>query len=325
MASSLLTRKQVMDGPEVDQSGNWTASRSSSISRILPGPVLVLLSIVFAQLGAATAKTLLATHSACSIVFLRLGFAAIMLWLVEPPRVRLYSKRQWFYAAALGIVMVGLSLAFYQSVSRIPLGITMTIEFLGPFMVALAASRKAQDVLWPLLALAGILLLAPIGNLRSSSLSLAGIAFAFLAAIAWGAYLVLAKRTTAIFSGTTGLTMAMTVATAGILPFGLISGGKSLLDLNLLVSGFWVSVLSTIIPFSLEFLALKRMSPRTFGILISGEPSVAALVGVVMLHEQLGFRAWAALAFVSIAMLGVMSQDAKSLARTKLQPSLQEI
>jgi len=282
-------------------------SRRNSVISALPPPALVLFSILSAQLGAAVAKILLATHDAFSMVLLRTGFAAIVLWLVARPKLRQYSKRQWRYAAGLGLVIAALSLAFYESVSRIPLGIAMTIEFLGPLTVAMVASRKVNDLLWPMLALGGILLLAPIGALRS--LSIPGLAFAFVAAAAWAAYLVLTKRTTAIFSGTTGLALAMIFGAMSILPFGLISGGKSLLSFSLLAKGFCVSMLSTMIPLSLEFLVLKRMSPRTFGILVSADPAVAGLIGVVILHEHLGLREWVALALVSAAALGVMSQE----------------
>jgi inner membrane transporter RhtA len=244
------------------------------------------------------------------MVLFRTGFAAIVLWLVARPQIRQYSQRQWGYAAGLGIVISALSLAFYESVSRIPLGIAMTIEFLGPLTVAIVASRKVNDLLWPILAIGGILLLTPIGDLRS--LSIPGMVFAFLGAAAWAAYLVLTKRATAIFSGTAGLTLAMTFGALAILPFGLFNGGRSLLDVSLLAKGLCVSMLSTLIPLSLEFLVLKRMSPRTFGILVSADPAVAAFIGVVVLHEHLGLRGWVALALVSAAALGVMSQEGKS-------------
>ncbi|HLJ25998.1 MAG TPA: EamA family transporter [Candidatus Angelobacter sp.] len=303
-----MSSKQVVDDySQVARPGILPVSEPNSMVNILPPQAMVLLSILSAQLGAAIAKNLLATNSAFSIVLLRTGFAAIVLWLVARPQMRQYSQRQWLHAAALGIVIAGLSLAFYESVSRIPLGITMTIEFLGPLMVAVAGSRKAKDLIWPVLALGGILLLAPTGNLKS--LSLAGMAFAFVAAAGWAAYLILAKRTTTIFSGTSGLTLAMTFGALSILPFGLLSGGRSLLDFSLLMNGFWVSMLSTMMPLSLEFFALKRMTPRTFGILVSADPSVAALIGVIVLHEHLSARAWAALVLVSIATLGVMSQS----------------
>ena len=286
------------------------SSKRISILGALPPPAMVLFSIVSAQLGAAVAKILLASHDPFSIVLFRTGFAAIVLWLVARPQVSQCSQRHWGYAAGLGIVIAVLSWAFYESVSRIPLGIAMTIEFLGPLTVAMVASRRIKDLIWPILALVGILLLAPVGGLKS--LSVPGMMFAFVAAAAWAGYLILTKRTTAIFSGTTGLTLAMTFAALAILPFGLFNGGKALLGFSLLAKGFCISMLSTMMPLSLEFLVLKRMSPRTFGILVSADPAVAALIGMVVLHEHLGLRGWVALALVSAAALGVMSQEEKS-------------
>lgn len=317
MSSSPLASSQLMaNSQRAEPEASPVARRGIAIG-ILPPPVMVLLSILSIQLGAAIAKIMLGTHTASTIVLMRAGFAAMVLWLVAPLRLRQYSKQQWFYAAMLGVVIAALNVAFYQSVSRIPLGITMTIQFLGPLAVAVAASRRMKDIIWPILALGGVLLLAPTGNLRS--LSLTGMAFAVAAAILWAGYVILTKKTTAMFSSTTGLTLAMTVGTVAILPFGVLNAGKSLFDFSLLASGLLVSVLSTMIPFSLEFLALKRMSSRTFGILVSLDPSVAALIGLLMLHEHLALRAWAALTLVSVATLGVMYQDGKSQGTGKLE------
>lgn len=307
MSSSLIERTQLDAG--MARPGGLPVPAPKNIATLIPAPAMVLLAVLSVQLGAAIAKPLLATHSAFTIVLLRFSFATMVLSLIAPPRIRHYSKRQWLHAAALGIVMATLSLTFYQAISRIPLGVTMTIQFLGPLTVAVAVSRQAKDLVWPGLAVAGILLLAPVGNL--GPLSLSGLAFAFLAAAAWGTYLIIAKRTATMFSGTTGLTLAMTFAAVTSLPFGFLSGGKSLLDFSFLASGFGVSLLATMIPFSLEFLTLKRMSTRTFGVLMSAEPSTAALIGLAVLHEHLALRAWAALALVTIATVGVVSQDAK--------------
>lgn len=310
MSSSPLAKTQRAATSPAAQPRRLSVSGAPGVASFLPPPVMVLLSIVSTQLGGATAKALLATHTSFSLVLLRTGFAAVVLWVLAPPRLRQCSRSQWFSAAWLGLAIATLSLAFYQSISRTPLGITMTIEFLGPLTVALLGSRKTRDLIWPVLALAGILLLAPVGNLKS--LSWVGLGFAFLGAAAWGTYLILAKQTTTLFFGATGLTLAMTFAAISILPVGLFSSGKSLLDVSLLANGLWLSLLSTIIPLSLEFLALKQMSSGTLGILMSGEPAVAALIGLIVLHEHLGWQAWAALALVSIAVFGVMSRDAKN-------------
>jgi inner membrane transporter RhtA len=301
-----LPRKPVIEGPAVSAESVLAGRDARGIVDALPPPLLVLLSILSAQLGAASAKFLLVSSSAASIVFLRTGFAAIVLWLMVRPQVRQYTKRQWVHALLLGLVTAAMNLSFYAAIARMPLGIVMTIAFLGPFTVSLLASRRASEFVWPILAFTGVVLLAPIG--AQKYLSIPGMAFAFSAAAGWAGYLVLTARTSAMFSGTTGLALAMTFGALATLPLGLAGSGKALLSLSFMAKGFAVSMLSTMIPFSLEFLVLKRMSPRTFGILVSAEPAVAALIGLVILHEHLGVREWVALVLVSVAALGVTSQ-----------------
>lgn|SRR5579871_4105438 len=277
---------------------HWASSRLE----VIPPPVMVLLSILALQMGSANAKTLLTQLSTPSVVLMRTGFAAIVLWIVARPQVRHYSKSQWAHAALLGVVTALMNLAFYASIARIPLGVAVTIEFLGPFAVSLAGSRKAIDFLWPILAFGGILLDTPTGALRS--LSSTGIAFALAAAVGWAGYILVTARTSAMFSGTTGLGLAMSFAAMVTLPVA-IPHGAELLNFPLAARGFAVAMLSTTIPFSLEFLVLKKMSPRTFGVLLSAEPAVAALIGLVVLQERLGVREWLSLLLVSIATLGV--------------------
>src|SRR5579871_1795041 len=296
---------------------HWASSRLE----VIPPPVMVLLSILALQMGSANAKTLLTQLSTPSVVLMRTGFAAIVLWIVARPQVRHYSKSQWAHAALLGVVTALMNLAFYASIARIPLGVAVTIEFLGPFAVSLAGSRKAIDFLWPILAFGGILLDTPTGALRS--LSSTGIAFALAAAVGWAGYILVTARTSAMFSGTTGLGLAMSFAAMVTLPVAIPHGAELLnfpwppagnsitphhavlLNFPLAARGFAVAMLSTTIPFSLEFLVLKKMSPRTFGVLLSAEPAVAALIGLVVLQERLGVREWLSLLLVSIATLGV--------------------
>ena len=281
-------------------------SHTHGLMDALPPPVVVLLAILSAQLGAATAKFLLVSAGPVSLVLVRTGFAAVVLWIMVRPQVRQYTKRQWIHAMLLGVVTAAMNVAFYGAIARLPLGIVITIAFLGPFTVSLFSSRGASEFVWPILALAGVVLLSPLG--AQKHLSIPGLAFALGAAAGWASYLLLTARTSAMFSGTTGLALAMTFGAVAVMPFGLASGGKVLLSVSFLAKGFAVSMLSTLIPFSLEFLVLKRMSPRTFGILVSAEPAVAALIGMVVLHEYLGAREWVALVLVSVAALGVTYQ-----------------
>ncbi len=273
------------------------------IATMIPPPVLLFLAILSIQLGAATAKNLFAALGAPGVVFLRLGFAAIVLWLIARPNVREYSRQQWTYAALLGVVTALLNTAFYLALVRLPLGIVVAVEFLGPLSVAVIGSRKLVDFVWPLLALAGILLLAPFGSM--AAFDPIGLLLAFFAAVVWAGHILITARTSVMFSGVTGLALAMTVSALVAMPLGIASGGMALLNISLLFEGFLVAMLSTTIPYALEFIALKRMPPRTYGILVSSEPAVAALIGFVLLHEVLGVRGWIALGLVSLASVGV--------------------
>ncbi len=275
----------------------------SGVLQLLPPPIMVLLAMLSVQFGAATAKSLFAPLGAPGVVFVRTGFAALVLWLIARPQVRQYSRHQWSSAIILGVVIAIMNLLFYESLVRLPLGVAVTIEFLGPLAVALLGSRKLRDLVWIVLAFGGVLLLAPIGDL--SGLDPLGILFACGAAIGWAAYILLTSRTSKLFTGTTGLALAMSAAALVMLPLGVISAGPALLSIPLLFKGVVVAMLSTTIPFSLEFLALKRIPPRTFGILMAAEPAIAALAGLLLLSEQPTVRALAALVLVSAATIGV--------------------
>jgi inner membrane transporter RhtA len=275
----------------------------SGMLQLLPPPMMVLLAMISVQFGAATAKSLFAPLGAPGVVFVRIGFAALILWLIARPQVRQYSRHQWSSAIVLGIVIAMMNLLFYESLVRLPLGVAVTIEFLGPLAVALLGSRKLRDLVWIVLAFGGVLLLAPIGDL--SGLDPIGILFACGAAAGWAAYILLTSRTSKLFTGTTGLALAMSAAALVMLPLGVISAGPALLSIPLLLKGVVVAMLSTTIPFSLEFLALKRIPPRTFGILMAAEPAIAALAGLLLLSEQPPLRALVALVLVSAATIGV--------------------
>jgi inner membrane transporter RhtA len=296
------TRPHVLAGP-------LRGLRSlSGVLQLLPPPMMVLLAMISVQFGAATAKSLFAPFGAPGVVFVRTGFAALILWLIARPQVRQYSRHQWSSAIVLGIVIAMMNLLFYESLVRLPLGVAVTIEFLGPLAVALLGSRKLRDLVWIVLAFGGVLLLAPIGDL--TGLDPLGILFACGAATGWAAYILLTSRTSKLFTGTTGLALAMSAAALVTLPLGVISAGPALLSIPLLLKGVVVAMLSTTIPFSLEFLALKRIPPRTFGILMAAEPAIAVLAGLLLLSEHPTLRALVALVLVSAATIGVARSGA---------------
>jgi inner membrane transporter RhtA len=193
-----------------------------------------------------------------------------------------------------------MNFSIYQSMARIPLGIAVTIEFLGPLAVAIAASRRLLDVVWAVLAFGGVVLLARGGG----DVSWSGIAFALLAGACWAAYIVLSAATGRRFSGSTGLALASVVGTVAIAPVGVAAGGTALLSPELLLIGAGVGLLSSVIPYSLELEALRKVPPRVFGILMSLEPAVAALVGLVILGEILNVQEWAAIGCVILACVG---------------------
>jgi inner membrane transporter RhtA len=189
-------------------------------------------------------------------------------------------------------------LAFYAAIDRIPLGITVAIAFAGPLTVAVVGSRQIRDVLWVLLAAAGILLLSPFNNI---SLDAGGVALAFLSAFTWASYILLSGRINRVMDGNTALTLAMGVAALVSLPVGVIGAAGVLANPSLILLTVIVALLSSAIPFALEFQALKTMPPRVFGLLVSLEPVVATLIGFVILHEMLAVRDVIGIILVTIA------------------------
>ncbi|GGK84753.1 threonine transporter RhtB [Sphaerisporangium melleum] len=268
----------------------------------VPPSGLVILGIFSVQIGAGLAKNLFATLPPSAVVFLRIAAGAAILTLLARPRLRGLGRRDLALGAAFGATLAVMNLSFYEALAQLPMGICVTIEFLGPLGVAVAASRRRSDVLWVLLAAAGIVLLAPWG--QAGGLRWAGIGFAALAGLCWAGYIVLSAAVGGRIAGTTGLSIAMLVATALTAPVGITTGGADLLTPELLLLGAGVGLLSSVIPYSLELEALRRMPKRVFGILMSLEPAAAALVGLVVLGEILHLREWAAIGCVVIASAG---------------------
>ena len=284
--------------------GRPLASRLSDRSRNVPPTVLVTFSIVSVQLGAAIAKTLFDSLGPGGTVFMRITFAALVLVLLVRPKLRGYDRAGYLVAGLFGLALSAMNLSIYLAIDRIPLGVAVTLEFVGPLGLAVAGSRRVLDLLWVVLAAAGILLLAPLGLFGGMDLDPVGAAFALLAGCLWASYILLSARTGSAFPGGTGLVIALCVGTVILCPFGIADAGYALLDPKLLVAGFGVAMLSSAIPFSLELEALRKIPARVFGVLMSLEPAVAALAGLVVLGERLGMRAVAAVFFVTVAAAG---------------------
>ena len=265
---------------------------------------LVMGAIASVQVGAAIATTLFDELGPAGTVLLRTGFAAVALLLLWRPRLRGRTGNGLRDAVLFGLALAGMNLSFYAAFDRIPLGIAVTFEFTGPFAVAVAASRRASDLLWVALAAGGIVLLSPGIH---GSLDTTGTLLALLAGAFWAMYIVLAVRVGRAFSGGQGLTLAMIVATVVLLPSGIVAGGGDLGDPGLLAVGLAVALLSSAIPYSLEMEALRRLPTGTFGVLMSLEPAVAALVGLVALGQGLSANEVVAIGLVVAASAGALS------------------
>jgi inner membrane transporter RhtA len=284
--------------------GRSIAARLSDGSRSVPPTALVMLGIVSAQLGAAIAKTLFDSLGPGGTVFVRVAFAALVLLVLVRPKLGGHDRKAYLVAGLFGLALALMNLSIYLAIDRIPLGVAVTLEFVGPLGVAVAGSRRILDVLWVVLAAAGILLLAPLDAFGGMDLDPVGVAFALLAGCLWASYILLSARTGSAFPGGTGLVIALCVGTVFLAPVGIAGAGSALLDPKLLLVGFGVAMLSTAIPFSLDLVALRKIPARIFGVLMSLEPAVAALAGLVVLGERLGIRAVVAVAFVTIAAAG---------------------
>ncbi|HEY6714575.1 MAG TPA: EamA family transporter [Rubrobacter sp.] len=284
--------------------GRSLASRISDRSRGAPPTALVIFPIISVQLGAAVAKSLFDSLGPGGTVFLRIAFAALVLFLLVRPKLGGHDRAGYLVAGLFGLTLAGMNFSIYLAFDRIPLGVAVTLEFVGPLGVAVAGSRQLLDLLWVVLAAAGILLLAPLSVLGGMDLDPVGVAFALLAGCLWASYILLSARTGSAFPGGTGLVIALCVGTFVLFPFGIAGAGYALLDPKLLLAGFGVAMLSSAIPYSLELEALRKLPARVFGVLMSLDPAVAALAGLVVLGERLEMRAVAAIIFVTIAAAG---------------------
>ena len=267
----------------------------------IPPTVLVLLAVSSVQFGGAFAKTLFDEIGPGGTVFLRVFFAALILGALWRPALSGRSAADWRLISAYGLALVAMNLSFYEALDRIPLGIAVTFEFVGPLGVAIAGSRRALDVLWVVLAAAGILLLSDFGTADLDGL---GVALALLAGAFWAAYILLAARVGRRYPGGQGLALGMAVGVLLVAPVGLADAGGDILDAEVLAIGLAVAILSSAIPYTLELEALRRMPQGVFGVLMSLEPAAAALAGFIVLGEGLATREVVAIALVVTASAG---------------------
>jgi inner membrane transporter RhtA len=281
----------------------------------VPPPLLLGAGILSVQVGAGIAARLFSTVTAAGMTGLRLWTATILLLaLGGRPAIRavraVLASRSWrdaLVVAAFGATLGIMNYSIYQAFARIPLGIAVTIEFLGPLVVSIAMSRRLIDVLWVALAGTGVALLSTAGvapGATGHQATAAGVIFALVAATSWACYILLSAATGRRFPGSSGLVIAMVIASVVVTPAAVLSAGRALLRPAVLAIGVAVGLLSSVIPYRFELETLRRVPARVFGIWMSLEPAVAALVGVVLLSQSLSPLQWVAIGCVIVASAG---------------------
>ncbi|KKO48813.1 transporter [Arsukibacterium sp. MJ3] len=263
----------------------------------------VILAMMTIQTGASIAKQLFPLIGPEGTTALRLGFSAVVLWLVFRPWRALPMGRDWQAIIIYGLCLGGMNILFYLAIARIPLGIAVALEFTGPLTVALLASRRKRDLFWVACAIAGILLLLP--DMRGvDALDPIGVLLALAAGACWAGYILFGKKTGSQASGGITVALGITVAAVVLVPVGAITQGLALLSWQVLPLGLLVGILSSAVPYSLEMVALRHMTSQNFSVFMSMEPAIAALAGLLILSELLTLWQWLAIALVIVASLG---------------------
>ena len=273
----------------------------SRVDRV-PAPLMVLVAIGSVQIGSAVARTLFDDLGAPGVTLLRLGLAALFLLVLIRPKVRTWSRRSWGAALLLGFVLAAMNSVFYLSLRTVPLGIAVTVEFLGPLLLALVQTRRWIDLVWALLAGVGVALL---GLDTASGIPLSGLLLAGLAGAFWAGYILASARVGRLLPGVDGLAVALAFGTVLVIPYGAPGALGVLEQPSLLIAAAAVALLSSVIPYGLELTALRRLPTRVFGILMSMEPAAAAVAGLIILGQALVVPQIVALVLVSTASVGI--------------------
>jgi inner membrane transporter RhtA len=286
------------------------AARDSSVRTARVSPVspvwLVLFGILSVQFGAAIAKTLFDEVAPTTIVWLRLATSAVVLLAIARPALRGRTRQDWQVVVTFGLILGLMNWSIYQSFARIPIGLAVTLEFVGPLTLAVLGSRRARDLIWVGLAGLGVLLL----GLQPGDLTWAGVGFALLAGACWAAYILLSAQTGRRWQGVDGLAIASVVAALLLTPLTLGRYADQLSDARILVIGALVGLLSSVIPYTCELVALRTLRPAVFSILMSLEPAAAALAGLIVVHERLSPVQLVAMACVVVASVGATRSGA---------------
>lgn len=271
-------------------------------------PMLAVVgSIISLTVGTSYGKQLFPLLGPGGTALYRVFLAALLLLVIWRPWREQYSRQDWKGLIQFGLILGLMNFFFYQTIARLPLGIAIAIEFTGPLTVAIMLSRRFIDFVWVGITTAGLCLLLPLDTKVDAALSLAldplGLFFAFVSALLWGLYIVFGKRVTHLHGGRS-TALGMTVAALTILPMAVHESGAKLYQPQLFLAALGLAIASSAIPYSLEMYALKKLPKHTFGILLSLEPAVGALSGLLILHEVLTFSQWLGIACVMSASIG---------------------
>jgi inner membrane transporter RhtA len=266
----------------------------------LPASLLIVAAAFSVQGGAALATTLFADAGALGTVFVRTAFAAVILLALAPELLRGRPAGPLRWPLALGVALAGVNSLFYLSIDRVPLGVAVTVEFLGPLAVAVAGSRRRLDFVWIVLAGAGVALLGS----PTVDVDRVGLLLALAAGVFWAAYIVIGKRLGRTWPLGQGLAVSMAIAAVLVAPFGIVEAGAGLASPRVIALAFVVGFLASVVPYVLELAALRRLAASTFGILMSLGPAVAALAGAVFLSQRLGAFELLAVGLVVVASAG---------------------
>lgn len=269
---------------------------------VLLAVTVLLISMVSYQCGAALAKQLFPLVGAQGATAFRLGLGALILLLIRRPWRSSRSGRDWRTIWGYGVSMGVMNLVFYLSLRTIPLGIAVALEFTGPLALALFGSRRLLDFVWIALVVAGLVLLLPLGG-HMQALDPIGVMYALIAGVGWALYIVLGQKAGAAY-GADAVTLGTSIAALVAIPFGVAHAGAALLSPAVIPMAFGVAILSSALPYSLEMMALTRLPSRTFGILLSIEPAIAAMAGVIFLGEHLSVLQWLAIGAIIVAAAG---------------------
>lgn len=267
----------------------------------IPPLPAILLAIISVQFGAAIAKSLFPSIGAAGTASLRIGISAIILYLAYRPNLRKITPEQWKLVIPYGLSLGSMNLIFYLAIERIPVGLAVTLEFVGPLVLAVFGSKRLIDYLWVFIAAIGIALIAPWSG---DGIDMVGALFALLAGVFWATYIVLGGKVSKVMKDGDAVSTGMLFASLLIIPFGIMENGLSNLTPNLLGMGIALALLSSAIPFTLEMKALGQLPPRTFSILMSLEPAAASICAFLFLQEHLRVSEIIAVFFVIIASVG---------------------